>query len=101
MKFDEQSFDKPRYEGYELSDFRDLVGDLIKNSGTLEDKVINIGGHEEKINILDAIEGNGLSEYAEGGDDKKLDAIHCLTAIYDELKKIHPTAILSNKQLIG
>ncbi len=83
-------FGEPKFEMKQPNEFRDLVEDLVKNSETLKDRVISIGGIEEKINILDAIEGKGLTDYADGADDKTLDAIHCLMAIYDELKKDEP-----------
>ncbi len=90
MEFSTPTFDKPNYENYKLSDFRDLVGDLVKNSETLKDKVIAVGNNGIKINILDAIENKGLSEYADGANDRTLDAINCLIEIYDELKKDTP-----------
>ena len=68
--------------------FRELVGGLIKESTLFPSKEI---GRGETLDILDAIEKNEVSLYVpEGASDRMLDAVHCLTAIYDELSKKDP-----------
>jgi len=81
---------RPKFEGERNSRFRQLVEDLVDKSETLRDW-INPINPEETMSVLDAIEKNELSLY--GGRstwDKKIDAMNCLTKIYDELKKENP-----------
>lgn len=81
---------EPKFEGEKSSRFRQLVEGLVDKSEVLDDWT-NPTKPEETMSILDAIEKNELSLYAgERTSDKELDAINCLTAIYDELKEEEP-----------
>lgn len=73
------------------NEFRGLVEGLLKGSDIFP--VISVGDKGEKMSVIDALEKNELSlyvDYSGNSSDKKLDAVHCLVAIYDELKKPDP-----------
>ena len=69
------------------SGFRGIVGRLIENSTLFPPKTIG----DKKLTILDAIEQNEITLYVpEHTSDRMLDAVNCLTAVYEELKKVEP-----------
>ena len=71
-------------------EFRGLVGELVKKSGLFETWV-NPLDPEEKIGILDAVEKNKLSLFmGEHLSGRRLNAVSCLTMIYDELGQEKP-----------
>lgn len=83
-------FNEPTFETKKSSSFRDLVEDLVNKSETLGTWV-NPTNPDDKMTVIEAIEKDDLATYAgQYASDKKLDAIHCLTSIYDELKKDKP-----------
>ena len=82
---------EPKFETKQPTEFRTLVEDLLKDSKLLEDWINPREGSNEKMSVIDAIEKNELPFYAGNyRSDRELDAINCLTAIYDELKKSDP-----------
>lgn len=84
------TFGEPKFEVKKPTEFRLLVEDLVKNS-YLFGEWVNPVDPDEKMSVLDAIEKNELSLYmGERANDRELDAVNCLTAIYDELKKSSP-----------
>jgi len=81
---------EPKFEMKQPTEFRELVESLVEGSGLFKDWV-NPTNPDEKMSVLDAIEKNELSLYmGERASEQKIDAVRCLTAIYDELKKSGP-----------
>ena len=81
---------EPKLEYKQSSDFKGLVEDLINKSITLKERPDPINKNS-KLNILDAIENNRITDYTgDNANDKELDAINYLIAIHDELKKPSP-----------
>ena len=95
----------PGVEG--VPNFRSLVEGLLKESDlfpTSQPRATLLAEHtdeekramkDEKTAVLTAIENNDLTSFVAakfGGEpnDTVMDAIRCLTAIYDELKKAEP-----------
>lgn len=73
------------------SEFRNLVEGLLKESNLFP--VVTIpSGSEEKMSVIEAVENNELMLYIElaGETDERLDAVHCLVTINDELEKPDP-----------
>lgn len=88
-------------------DFRSLVENLLKGSDLFQTIQMRatLGGEwtddekkqlsEDRTAVLEAIENNDLSHFIETRfgsrpNNNVLDAIHCLTSIYDETKKENP-----------
>ena len=68
--------------------FESLVKSLVAGSSTLPAKSL---GPDTKLGIIEAIERNEVTLYvSDSAGDRVLDAVHCLTAIYDELGKDEP-----------
>lgn len=68
--------------------FESLVESLVKGSSLFPEKQIT---PDEKLDIVKAIENNEITLYlGNHAGDRILDAVHCLTAIYDELGKDEP-----------
>ena len=81
---------EPKFEMSRDVRFRQLVENLIEQSGTFEIWTNPINP-SEKMSVIDAIEKNELSIFiGNHARDKKLDAVYCLIAIYDELKRDKP-----------
>lgn len=76
--------------------FRGLVGKLIEGNDLFPILTVEDDEHEggEKMTVLDAIEKNELPLYlklsglesSSGG----VDAVNCLTALYEESRKLNP-----------
>ena len=93
---------EPTFEISQNQRFRQLVESLLKKSNQFSDFItsrnLEARSAEEKNNIennrtkiIKAIENNELSEFiGENASDKTLDAVSCLTSIYDELGKDKP-----------
>ena len=81
---------EPKFEVTQNQRFRQLVEDLVDKSETLS-VWVNPTNSDDKMTVIEAIEKNDVSTYTgQYAGDKKLDAIHCLTSIYDELGKDKP-----------
>lgn len=68
--------------------FRDMVGQLIEGHPFFP--LVEIGNGQPKMSIIDALENDTLVTYVDlsgYGSKERLDAIHCLTVMYDESKK--------------
>ncbi len=77
----------------EKKNFRQAVGNLLENSELFPVVAIPGSVTGEKMSVIDALEKNELMIYLElsgSKSDKKLDAVSCLTAIYDELEREKP-----------
>ena len=62
--------------------FESLVKSLVVKSATLPEKSL---GPDIRLGIIEAIERNEVTLYvSEHANNRVLDAVHCLTAIYDE-----------------
>lgn len=96
---------EPTFEINQNQRFRLLVEDLLKKSYLFqktppkammfstdeEKKAMEKAMETERVGIIKAIENNILSSFVpRNADDKTLDAVSCLTSIYDELGKDEP-----------
>ncbi len=68
--------------------FESLVNGLVAQSSLFPEKQLS---PDTKLGIIESIEGNEVTLYlGSSASDRTLDAVHCLTAIYDELGKGEP-----------
>jgi hypothetical protein len=68
--------------------FENLVGKSVANSSLLPNKLLS---PTSELGIVTAIENGETSTYLGNcANDRTLDAVHCLLAIYDELGKDEP-----------
>lgn len=87
MKSPEQ-FGSPERKDTRNQRFESLVKSLVAGSSTLPEKSLS---PDTKLGIVEAIERNEVTLYVDqSAGDEVLDAVRCLTAIYDELGKDEP-----------
>lgn len=87
MKSPDQGTPSRKMEG-KNKEFERLVGHLVAQSSLFPDKKLT---PSTKLGIIKAIENNEVTLYvSESANDRTLDAVNCLTAIYDELGKDSP-----------
>jgi len=80
--------DLNRREGRRNERFEALVKGLIDQSSLFPEKQLT---PDTKMNVVSAIENNEISLYlGNSASDRVLDAVNCLTAIYDELGENEP-----------